>query len=164
MRQYGYHCTEINPEIILKDGFKSGKGGFTQENLLKDFYDKYLPKNPMFLSDLTAEVWSKYSRYCMKIDITGLELFPDFGHLLDYYAYYDEDCFYWRKNNLNQLKISAKKDPFSKKVLNFVENLEDYTLWVKDFTGQMSKKILGTFVIDGNMLTEKRVVEIREAA
>lgn len=134
-KQFGYHCTDVNPEIILKDGFKSGKGGYTRVNMIEEFYEKYLPKNPMFLSDLHAEVWSKYSRYCMKVNVTGLQLYPDFGHLLDYYAYHDEDCFYWSDNGLMWLRHLAKKDPTSKKVLEFVENLDDSTLWASDFTG-----------------------------
>lgn len=162
-KQFGYHCTEIDPETILKNGFRSGFGGFTRTNYLEDFYGKYLPKNPMFLSDLNAEVWSKRSKYCMKIDVSGLELYPDFGHLLDYYAYYDEDCFYWHEDGLDWLRIAAKKDPVAKRVLELAESLEDNTLWGSDFTGEMSRDVLGTFAIDGSLLTRERVVDIREA-
>lgn len=161
MKQYGYHCTEANPDTIMRDGFKSGRGGFTRINLLEDFYEKYLPKNPMFLSDLHAKVWSTYSKYCMKIDVTGLQLYPDFGHLLDYHAYYDEDCFYWRENGLEWLRADSRRDQTTKKVLDFVESLDDNTLWASDFTGEMSREILGTFVIDGNLLTPSRIVQLK---
>ena len=161
MKAYAYHCTEINPEIILREGFKSGSGGYTHTNVVEDFYEKYLPKNPMFVSDLKAEVWSKYSKYCMKIDVSGLKLYPDFGHLLDYKAYHDDDCFYWSDTGLMWLRHLAKKDPTSKKVLELAERLEDHTLWGSDFTGEMSRDLLGTFVIDGDLLTRERVVEVK---
>lgn len=128
MKAFGYHCTEINPEIILREGFKSGSGGYTHTNVIEDFYEKYLPKNPMFMSDLKAEVWSKYSKYCMKIDVTDLQLYPDFGHLLDYKAYHDDDCFYWSEFGLATLKRLSKRDPIAKKVLGLAESLEDNTL------------------------------------
>ena len=57
----------------------------------------------------------------------------------------------------------SKRDPIAKKVLELAESLEDNTLWASDFTGEMSRDILGTFVIDGDLLTRKRVVDIRQA-
>ena len=113
--KFAYHCTEVDPETILREGFKSGSGGYTGTNVIEDFYEKYLPKNPMFVSDLNAEVWSKYSKYCMKIDVSGLKLYPDFGHLLDYCAYHGDDAFYWSDFGMKLLSVSKKTD--DKKVL-----------------------------------------------
>ena len=45
--------------------------------------EKFLPKNPMFVSDLAAEVWSKHAKYCLKIDVSGLEIYPDYPSFLD---------------------------------------------------------------------------------
>lgn len=160
-KKFGYHCTNINPDFILANGFKATGKGFTDVNVIEDFYKKYLPKNPMFLSDLKAEVWSKNSKYCIKVDVTGLQLYPDFGHLLDYKAYYDDDCFYWSDNGLMQLKEKASKDIFSKKVFEFAKNLEDNTLLAKDFSGEMSRDLIGTFTIDGDLLVPERVIEIK---
>ena len=161
MKAYGYHCTNISPDFILANGFKATGKGFTDVNVVEDFYKKYLPKNPMFLSDLKAEVWSKNSKYCMKIDVTGLRLYPDFGHLLDYKAFYDDDCFYWSNSGLVWLQEKASKDMFSKKVFEFAQQLEDNTLWADDFTGELSRDLIGTFAIDGNMLTPQRIIEVK---
>ena len=34
--KFGYHCTEVSPEIMLKCGFKTGKCCFTEINWLID--------------------------------------------------------------------------------------------------------------------------------
>ncbi len=87
---YAYHCTNVNPEKIKKEGFKVGNG-FTQDNQFGGLYKKYLPKYPCFISNSNAKIWDDNSKYILKIDITGLELYPDFGHLVDFGAYYDEE-------------------------------------------------------------------------
>ena len=97
---YGYHCTSTDPEKIKKEGFKIGKDGYTENNLFETLYNKYLPTVPCFISDIEAKVWDANAKYCIKIDITGLNLYPDFGHLVDLGAYYEEDSnddmnFWW---------------------------------------------------------------------
>lgn len=81
----------------------------------------------------------------------------------DYKAYHDDDddCFYWSEFGLATLKRLSKRDPIAKKVLELAESLRDNTLWASNFTGEMSRDILGTFVIDGNLLTRERVVEVK---
>lgn len=83
----------IDPKIILSKGFKAGSGGYTENNLVQDFYDIYLPANPMFVSSIDVKVWDKDAKYCIKVDISNLNKYPDFGHLLDFGAYFDENCF-----------------------------------------------------------------------
>ncbi len=72
-----------------------------------------------------------------------------------------DECFYWSDTGLMWLRHLAKKDPTSKKVLELAERLEDHTLWGSDFTGEMSRDLLGTFVIDGDLLTPERVVDVK---
>lgn len=58
---------------------------------MKHIKEKFLPKNPMFVSDMTAEVWNKHAKYCLKIDVSGLETYPDYPSFLDY-CRPDFDC------------------------------------------------------------------------
>lgn len=105
-KEYAFHCTNVDPQQIVNDGFKSTGKGFTQANRVEHFYKEFLPANPMFVSSLNASVWDNNSKFCMKIDITGLEKFPDFGHLLDYGAYFDEECFWWEdEDELQRWKL-----------------------------------------------------------
>lgn len=162
-KEYAYHCTNINPDIIIKQGFKSGKGGYTINNVVKSFYEKYLPSNPMFVSSKTVKVWDFESKYCLTIDITGLQKYPDFGHLLDFWAYVDEDneCFWWEDKHIRA--IANRFEPEAKNLGKFVMNeLDDNTLYASDFTGDMSFNILGTCCIDGNLLTPNRIIDIRQ--
>ena len=55
-KRYAYHCTNIDPEIIKKEGWKVGDG-FTLDNQFKDLYKKYLPNVPVFDSRLDVPVW-----------------------------------------------------------------------------------------------------------
>jgi len=95
MKQYAYHCTNVDPQLIIADGFKATGKGYTGTNVLKHFYKQYLPENPMFLSSIKAKVWDPKAKWCMKVDVAGLKKYPDFGHLLDYGAYFDDRCFWW---------------------------------------------------------------------
>jgi len=150
-KRYAYHCTDVDPEIIKKEGWKVGDG-FTLDNQFEDLYEKYLPKVPVFVSRLDVPVWDSKSKYCIKIDITGLDLFPDFGYLPDFGAYYDydEECFYWE--NEDDLDSNKKLKDF---VLNNCNNL---TLYADCFDGEDSFNVLGTACIDGSKLKD-RIVE-----
>jgi hypothetical protein len=161
-KQFAYHCTNINPDLILKHGFKAGKGGYTLRNGV-DYLDKeFLPRNPMYLSDLNAKVWDPNAKYCLKIDITNLDLYPDFGHLMDYNPSHDEEGLFWGDQSIEDLRFLAKKDKYAKNLLNYLENeTEEYNILARFYTGELSRKILGTFVIDGNLLTKNRIIDIK---
>ena len=150
-KRYAYHCTNIDPEIIKKEGWKVGDG-FTLDNQFKDLYKKYLPNVPVFVSRLDVPVWDSKAKYCIKLDITGLELFPDFGYLPDFGAYYDydEECFYWE----NEDDLDSNK-----KLKDFVlDNCDNLTLYADCFDGEDSFDVLGTACVDGSKLKD-RIVE-----
>ena len=155
-RLYAYHCTSTDPEKIKKEGFKIGKDGYTETNLFETLYNKYLPTVPCFISDIDAKVWDVNAKYCIKIDITGLNLYPDFGHLVDLGAYYEEDSnddmnFWWQEtSNLEGFE----------EFKNFLEN-NDYQFNSSDFTGNMSFNMIGTACIDWKALTPDRIVDIK---
>ena len=153
-KRYAYHCTEVNPEKIKKEGWKVGKG-FTEENQFEDLYKQYLPKVPVFISNEDAPVWDSNSKYCIKIDITGLDLYPDFGYLPDFNAYYDyaEECFYWEHEE--DLDDNEKLKKY------VLDNCENLTLYAADFSGEDSFNTLGTACVDGKKLKD-RVVEWKE--
>ena len=159
-KQFAYHCTDIDPETIKSQGFKSGNRGFTEDNVLKDFYDQYLPANPMFVSSLYVKVWDPSSKYCIKVDISGLKKYPDFGHLLDFGAYYDEDCFWWKSEE--QLKSWLSSNDETKKSLAryVLYSCDDLTLPASQFTGDVSFRVIGTCCVDGNQIDASRLVEI----
>lgn len=141
MSQYAYHCTNIDPEIIKKEGWKVGSG-FTVENMFGDLYEKYLPKVPVFVSDDGKAVWDTNAKYIIKLDITGLDLYPDFGSLPDTGAYYDpdEECFYWQ-------------DGFSNPEMEeYVSEYDDGLLYAEDFSGEDCMAVLGTACVDGSKL------------
>ena len=77
--EYAYHCTNVNPQKMIKNGFRSGKNGYTGTNLVKDFYELYLPKNPMFVSSIKTKVWDANAKYCLTIDITDLKNIQTLG-------------------------------------------------------------------------------------
>lgn len=150
-KTYAYHCTDVDPEIIKKEGWKVGDG-FTLDNQFKDLYKKYLPNVPVFVSRLDVPIWDYKSKYCIKLDITGLKLFPDFGYLPDFGAYYDydEECFYWE----NEDDLDSNK-----KLKDFVlDNCDNLTLYADCFDGDDSFNVLGTACVDGSKLKD-RIVE-----
>lgn len=93
MREVAFHCTNTDPSLMINGGFKSFEKGFNGENYAAHFYKRFLPENPMLVSSLGAPVWDYDTKFYMMIDITGLEKFPDFGHLLEYGAHLNEECF-----------------------------------------------------------------------
>ena len=42
-----------------------------------------------------TKVWDADAKFCLKIDISEMKKYPDFGYLIDFNAYVDEDCLYW---------------------------------------------------------------------
>lgn len=115
----------------------------------------------MFVSNLKAKIWDQNAKYCIKVDISGLQKYPDFGHLLDYDAYFDENCFWW-ENEYEVQQWLKSNDVTKRKLANFIlNNLDDGVLWSDQFDGETSFNVLGTCVIDGNLLTPDRVIEIR---
>ena len=153
-KRYAYHCTDVDPEIIKKEGWKVGEG-FTLDNHYADLYEAYLPKVPVFISNPKADLWDTGSKYIIKLDITGLELYPDFGNLENFDAYYDEDneSFYWEEgsNFGNNKKLKA-----------FVREYSDEdTIAAEDFQGEDSFEVIGTACVDGTQL-EGRIVEWKE--
>lgn len=162
MKTFAYHCTQVDPKIILSQGFKAGSGGYTENNLVQDFYDIYLPANPMFVSSIDVKVWDKDAKYCMKVDISNLNKYPDFGHLLDFGAYFDENCFWWQ--NTDELKRWLNgNDKTKQRVAEWVLNeLSDQTLYAEDFNGETSFDIFGTCAIDGDLLTNKIIIDVKQ--
>lgn len=176
-KQYGYHCTQVDPQTILRDGFKNGQGGYTPPpshfSAIEVLYERHLPKTPMFLSDLHAKVWDTDAEWCMKIDVTGLQLYPDFGHLMEYNPRWTElesyGRFVWDTYDFARLRsfrgtVFGSTEEYEK-MCSFIKKLRIQDgrryLYAKDFTGEMSRDLLGTFAIDGSMLTRDRVVEVR---
>ena len=122
----------------------------------------------MFVSDLKAPVWRASSEYCLKIDIRGLKIYPDFPSLLDYSAHFDEnvDCFIWYSGKgLRGLTNTTIHNLVKALILKKAVKLIDGDLYMKatNFTGEMSRELLGTFVIDGDLLTKDRIVAKRKA-
>ena len=142
---YAYHCTNVDPEKIKKEGWKVGKG-YTERNRFGDLYKKYLPNIPVFVSNEDVPVWDRNAKYCMKLDITGLDLYPDFGRLPDTGAYYDEEdeLFYW-------------EDFLDNKMKKYISQFSDEILYAKDFTGEDSFRVLGTACVDGSKLKDRIV-------
>ena len=115
----------------------------------------------MFVSSLKAKVWDPKAKYCMKVDISGLKKYPDFGHLIDFGAYFDEECFWW-ENEVELQHWLASIDETKRRLADFVLNqLDDGVLYAADFTGEMSFNILGTCAIDGNQLNANRIIEVK---
>lgn len=115
-REYAYHVSNVPPEKIKKEGFKSGLGnGGTDINLFQELYDQDYPKNYLFIS---KEPWdierNEKFKYCYKIDITDLDLYPDFGMLIDNGAYYEDDgddyIFYWKDKDIKFMKNKKLKE------------------------------------------------------
>lgn len=164
MPELAYHCTNVDPEVILRDGFRATGEGFTGRNQVEHFYEEFLPANPMFVSRLDVKVWDSSAKWCMKVDISGLEKFPDFGHLLDYDAHFDESCFWWEDESVLKSWLSGS-DRVKRALASYVlERCDDGILYAADFTGQDSLDVLGTCAIDGNKLARARVIDIKRAA
>lgn len=164
-RELAYHCTNVSPEVIQREGFKAGKGGYTINNNVDWLYQRFLPRNPMFVSSKDAKVWDPSAKFCIEIDVSGLELFPDFGHLLDFQAEFDEDYVFWRDDDLVALETMVKQgNNTAKYVLDWVRDLDDYTLPVENFTWCESWDILGTAAVDGDKFVwDKMVVQVIES-
>lgn len=155
-RLIGYHCTNINPEIIIRDGFKVGSDGFTDENMFEDLYKKFLPEIPVFVT--FKKPWSDSAKYTLKLDLTGLKLYPDFGSLVDTGAYYDYDfkektkMFYWEHWS----------DITNPKLVEFLEDFgdDDPILYPEDLSGEDSKEVLDSACVSGEGLN-KRIISIK---
>ena len=163
-REYAYHCTNVNPRIILEKGFRSSLGnGFTENNLFEALYKKYLPPNPCFIS---KNPWDEDSKYILKIDITGLEKFPDFGHLVDTGAYYEETdipeviLFYWEDKDLQRPSHHMPSQLLSY-LTSTPDDDERGLLYSKDFDGNLSFDLIGTCAVDGNQITPDRIEIIK---
>lgn len=164
MPEFAYHCTNVDPEVIFQDGFVATGKGFTGRNQVEHFYKEFLPANPMFVSRLDVKAWDADAKWCMKVDISGLEKFPDFGHLLDYDAHFDESCFWWEDDNLLEDWLRST-DTIKKALASYISiRCDDGVLYAADFTGHDSFDVLGTCAIDGSMLTRDRVLDIRKAS
>lgn len=158
-REYAFHCTNVNPKSIVKNGFHASPlNGLTLDNQFKNLYSKYLPSNPCFIS---KEPWSADTKYILKIDITGLPKYPDFGSLLDTGAYYeeiedDDVLFYWEDNDLN-----IPNDDIPPSLLHFLTDgrSEDDRglLNSKEFDGDLSYELIGSCCINGDMVTPDRI-------
>ena len=158
-REYAYHCTNVNPSTIIKNGFMSLHGkGYTNDNAFETLYKKYLPPNPCFVSKTP---WDEDSKYILKIDITGLEKYPDFGHLVDTGAYYEETerpddmIFYWEEKDLQYPSQNMPSE-----LLSFLVSKPDEERGIldsEDFDGDKSFDLIGTCAIDGDKLTSDRI-------
>lgn len=150
MKNYAYHCTNVNPDIIKKEGWKVGNG-YTQRNMFDDLYREYLPAVPVFISNLDSNIWDANAKYCIKLDITGLKLYPDFGSLPDNGAHVDEYGFYW----------DSEDDIENLELRDYILNTSD-DLYISnsDFTGDVSFDTIGTACVDGHQLTNDRIVEV----
>lgn len=154
-KRYAYHCTNVDPEIIKREGWKAGEG-FTQANMFEDLYAKLLPKVPVFITSEEKGPWDDDAKYIIKLDITGLKLYPDFGSLPDYGAYEDETqsgniVFYWEDLDDEYLQRNPK-------LLNFVSKKRDYSFSARSFTGELSLDLLGTACVDGKLLTPDKII------
>jgi len=162
-REYAYHCTNVNPKIILEKGFHSSPvNGFTENNAFEALYQKHLPKNPCFVSKTP---WDEDSKYILKIDITGLEKYPDFGHLIDTGAYYeetdspDEILFYWEDKDL---KYPSRH--MSDELVSFLTSKPEDEIGIMssdDYDGEMSFYLTGTCAIDGDEIASDRIEVVK---
>lgn len=162
-REYAYHCTDINPDIILKNGFSSkGGNGLTEDNYFEELYKEYLPDNQCFVSKTP---WNSDTKYVLKIDITGLPKYPDFGSLLDTGAYYEEtddgDClFYWEEKDLANMNSNMTNS-----LLHYLTDGKDENergiLYASDFDGETSYRTIGTCCIDGDYVTPDRIEVVK---
>ena len=162
-KEYAYHCTNVNPKIILEKGFCSSPGnGFTENNAFETLYQKYLPQNPCFVSKIP---WNEDSKYILKIDITGLEKHPDFGHLVDTVAYYEETddpndmLFYWEEKDLQYPSQYMPSE-----LLSFLVSKPDEERGIlnsEDFDGDLSFELIGTCAVDGDKITPDRIEVVK---
>ena len=152
-RQYAYHCTNTDPEIIKRDGWKVGMG-FTLGNFFDKLNKKYLPKVPVYVTSDTREVWDTNADYIIKLDITGLDLYPDFGSLPDTGAFYDLDEKYFHWYDDSEIGLTFTNTPAGQKMKEYLESIspDEYILLPDDFSGEDSMRILGTAVVDGSKL------------
>lgn len=158
-REYAYHCTDVNPDIILKKGFSSkGGNGLTEDNYFEELYKEYLPDNQCFVSKTP---WNSDTKYILKIDITGLPKYPDFGSLVDTGAYYEESddgdyLFYWENKDLTNLN-SYMPNSLLQFLTDGKSEDEKGILYASDFDGETSYRTIGTCCIDGDLITPDRI-------
>ena len=91
-----------------------------------------LPKIPVFITDDNRKLWTDDSKYVIELNISDLELYPDFGSLVDEGAYYDGKLFYWDD-------WSEIKNP---KILEFIEDhvYDEPIIRPEDFTLTFDEK------------------------
>ena len=149
--RYAYHCTNTNPKKIRQEGFKVGNDGFTETNMFDYLYEEYYPEIPVFVTNADQNIWSEDTKYVIKLDISGLDLYPDFGSLPDVGAQIDDfDNFFWE----NEDDIPNGK--FKRFILNYFPSL---SMPANEFTGEDSFKYLGSAVVSGKDLN-KRIVDV----
>ena len=128
--------------------------GFTLGNFFDKLNKKYLPKVPVYVTSDTREVWDTNADYIIKLDITGLDLYPDFGSLPDTGAFYDLDGKYFHWYDDSGIGLTFTNTPAGKKMKEYLESIspDEYILLPDDFSGEDSMRILGTAVVDGRKL------------
>ena len=156
-REYAYHCTETDPEIIKSRGFMNNGGGFTCKNQFPGLYRKYLPKSKCFVS---KNPWDECTKYVIKIDITGLKKYPDFGNLLEYDAYYDneeDDVVFWWEDKC--IPENGESSRYPRPLIEYLKK-NDGIIYSSDFDGELSWNLIGTCCVDGKYITPDRIVDI----
>ena len=160
--KYGYHSTDANPEKIKLEGFNSDNPSAVQWGSDGDKLDKFkqygiqIPKNPCWI--FNAKVGSGYAGdndYCLKIDITGLKLWPDLNFLPEA----DEDgnstveISQWFKKSYSGLATYLEKN--AEKMT--LDGKQFYKFNIKDISGEDCFKYAGSAVIDGDKVKDRIV-------
>jgi len=162
--KYGYHSTDVDPETIKTEGFHSNnpssitfvgdedRDKFTAFKAAK----LHIPENPCWI--FNAKVGSNYAGdndYCLKIDITGLKLWPDLNYLNGKQKdgiWYVEATAWLSKNyagTVEWLEKNAEKINIGGKQL--------YKAELKKLSGEDCFKYIGSAIIDGDKVKDRIV-------
>ena len=133
-----YHNTNVSPDIILKKGLsRSDISGFTQDWIVDWYKINALPTNSVFLGIQPEKLIEKYGgKYTYAVDISGLNLFPDYPSLESSGAYFEEDGTIWWEGR------------------NGPKSLPPEVYW-KDLSVEDVFSVTGTCVVEGPISPDK---------
>jgi len=143
--KYLYHSTNVPPEIILKEGLVGRKTkGLTEAG--EQFFDYgWLPEESVFVSKEPGKFPGKY---IYKVDVSGLDLLPDYAMLVDLGAYVDDvegKFLYWKHDEQIPRGLKSRHDP-------------EWGVYYKDITGEDTLRIAGTAVVVGPISPDRIVL------
>lgn len=158
--RFGYHYTDADPGEIVSVGFIPDRTKGYTLNVAPEVAELQDASSPMarcFVSNPGFPPQYATSKNRLRIDLSGLNLYPDFANLIELGAYYDEDFesgglyFWWKDRDIESLRIRGFGD-----LADYLGST-DGCVFPEEFGGEESWNLIGTACVDARSVTPDRI-------